>query len=67
MLLARLRRRGDWARTARASDHATVERLIWDDRSLADAIPEETSGSYPTTGVVTMRSGWDDQCHVSWA
>ena len=61
LLLARLRRRGDWARTARASDHATVERLIWDDPTLADAIPEETSGSYPTTGVVTMRSGWDDQ------
>lgn len=61
LLLARLRRRGDWARTARASDHATVERLIWDDPTLVDAIPEETSGSYPTTGVVTMRSGWDDQ------
>ena len=61
LLLASLRRRGDWARTARASDHATVERVIWDDPSLADAIPEATSRSYPTTGVVTMRSGWDEQ------
>ena len=61
LLLANLNRRGDWARTARASDHTTVERLIWDDPSLADAIPNETSRSYPTTGVVTMRSGWDDQ------
>ncbi len=61
LLLANLNRRGDWARTARASDHATVERLVWDDPSLEDAIPGETSRSYPTTGVVTMRSGWDDQ------
>ena len=59
LLLAKLNRRGDWARTARASDHATVERLIWDDPSLPDAIPVQTSRSYPTTGVVTMRSGWD--------
>ena len=61
LLLSKLNRRGDWARTARAGDHATVERLIWDDPSLSDAIPGETSRSYPTTGVVTMRSGWDDQ------
>ena len=61
LLLATLNRRGDWARTARASDHATVERLIWDDPSLADEIPTETARSYPTTGVVTMRSGWDDR------
>ncbi len=61
LLLAKLNRRGDWARTARASDHATVERLIWDDPSVPDAIPDETSRSYPTTGVVTMRSGWENQ------
>lgn len=61
LLLAKLNHRGDWARTARASDHATVERLIWDDPSVSDAIPAETSRCYPTTGVVTMRSGWDDR------
>lgn len=60
LLLARRHQRGDWARTARASNHTTVERLAWDDPALADAIPEQTAQCYPTTGVALMRSSWDE-------
>ena len=58
-LLASRHQRGDWVRTARASTHESVERLAWDDPSLEEVVPEETSRSFPTTGVVVMRSGWD--------
>lgn len=60
LLLANLKQRGDWARTARASDHQTVERLAWEDPSLESSLPKDTARSFPTTGVVTMRSGWDE-------
>ena len=60
LLLAGRHLRGDWAQTARASDHITLERLAWDDPSLANADPAETARSFPSTGVAVMRSGWDD-------
>ena len=60
-LLAKRHRRGDWARTARQSAHVSVEGLAWDDPGLPDEVPDDTAGSYPTTGIVLMRSGWDDQ------
>ena len=60
LLLSRMHRRGDWARTARASDHVSLEQLAWDDVSLKSTAPgdEDTSRHFPTTGLVTMRSGW---------
>jgi hypothetical protein len=60
-LLASRHRRGDWARTARQSRHVSLERLAWDDVDLSDAEPEETARSFPSTGVVLMRSGWDEK------
>ena len=60
-LLARKNRRGDWAWTARMSDHITTERLTWDDTSLENAQPADTAGCFPHTGVAVMRSGWDEK------
>ena len=63
LLLAEVGRRGDWARTARMSDHVTLERLAWDDPSLESAppAPDDTARHFPWTGLVTMRSGWEEE------
>ena len=58
-LLAKTKRRGDWARTARMRDDWTLERLLWDDPDLESADDAPTAACFPTAGVVTMRSGWD--------
>jgi len=62
-LLAKEKRRGDWARIARMREHVTLERLMWDDLSLGSFAPSvsDTAKQFPWTGVATMRSGWDDQ------
>lgn len=62
-LLAREHRRGDWARAARMQNKVTLERLMWDDESLASVTPPETDTArqFPTTGLAFIRSGWDDQ------
>lgn len=60
-LLAARHRRGDWARTARAGSEVSLERLAWDDAGLKDEPPPDTARSFPATGVVLMRSGWDAQ------
>jgi hypothetical protein len=59
-LLASMHRRGDWARVARAGDHVTLERLVWDDERVPSALPppEETARLFSSTGLVTMRSAW---------
>ena len=61
-LLAANARRGDWARAARISDRWTLERLRWDDPFLESSTPQggETAMGFPMTGVVTMRSGWEE-------
>ena len=60
LLLARENGRRDWAWTARASDHVTLEHMAWDDLGLESAPPSasEASRQFPVTGLVTMRSGW---------
>lgn len=60
LLLGRMTGRGDWARTARAGEHVTLESLAWDDVDLESVYPDETDTArlFPTTGLVTMRSSW---------
>jgi hypothetical protein len=63
LLLAKIARRGEWARTARMHYKVTLERLLWDDPSLESVSPSDTDTArqFPSTGMTTMRSGWDGQ------
>lgn len=61
-LLAMGANRGEWARTVRMRDHWSLERLLWDNPELksVEPSPQDTARHFPWTGVVTMRSGWDE-------
>ena len=56
-LLARAYGRGDWARTARVSEHITLEWLAWDDLALESETPGEGASArhFPWTGLATLR------------
>ncbi|MFH1566947.1 MAG: heparinase II/III family protein [Gemmatimonadota bacterium] len=63
LLLAAVKRRGDWVRTARQADQVTLEQLLWDDPALRSREPPaaDTARLFPQTGVATMRCGWDGE------
>lgn len=59
MMLATEVGRRDWVGIARESPAETVAFLAFDDPEMPSRQPEDTTGIFPRTGVVTMRSGWD--------
>jgi len=58
VMLASEMGRGDWLGIARKTPAETVAFLAFDDPRQRSREPRGTTGIFPRTGVVTMRSGW---------
>lgn len=60
-MLASEQGRGDWMAAARQAPVATPLFLACDDSRIASTSPTRRAASFPTTGVATLRTGWDSQ------